>query len=372
MEARNVLIVVSTVMTAVATIVYFVRLSARYFIVKQIGIDDIMMGVAVAITCGYLAEIYIAWASYGLGKHGTELSLNQMVGILKMTLAIETTYYGIVNAIKASILLLYLRIAITSFFKRACLWTLAFVACFFLASEVATLAQCVPLNKAWDLTGTVKGNCINTTAFFYSTSGIHIVLDCWLIALPIRTLLSIQRPTEEKLALVFIFGMGIFSATASIVRLYSIRVFTQSKDPFHDAVPVNLWSMVEVNVAIICASIPALKCLVSRNQRDRTRGYTADKKSGSSMITSRSGTHRADGAERLKSSRESSDSMKKIRMEWDYQQQFDNKPGSSYEMASNISTTVRGGGEYGYGQHSSPDITSSGLEYTGRSQYPYP
>jgi len=42
----------------------------------------------------------------------------------------------------------------------------------------------------------------------------------------------------------------------SIIRLYTIRVFTDSKDPFYDGVPINVWSMVEINIAIICASVP--------------------------------------------------------------------------------------------------------------------
>lgn len=42
----------------------------------------------------------------------------------------------------------------------------------------------------------------------------------------------------------------------SIVRLYTIRVFAQSDDPFYDGAPINMWSFIEVNVAIVCASVP--------------------------------------------------------------------------------------------------------------------
>lgn len=56
-----------------------------------------------------------------------------------------------------------------------------------------------------------------------------------------------------------------------MVRLYTIRIYTQSADPFRDGVAVNLWSMIELTVAITCASIPALKPIFSRRQRDATR-----------------------------------------------------------------------------------------------------
>ena len=83
-----------------------------------------------------------------------------------------------------------------------------------------------------------------------------------------------QRPKREKVALVGIFSLGVFSCVASIVRLHSIRIYTESKDPFFDSVPINLWSMVEVTLGILCASIPSLKALFSKAQRERTQNGT--------------------------------------------------------------------------------------------------
>lgn len=92
--------------------------------------------------------------------------------------------------------------------------------------------------------------------------------------LPITTLLKVQRPGREKAALIGIFSLGTFSCIASIVRLHSIRIYTESADPFFDAVPINLWSMVEVTFGILCASIPSLKALFSKAQRERTQNGT--------------------------------------------------------------------------------------------------
>lgn len=167
-----------------------------------------------------------------------------------------------------------------------------------------------------------------------ATSGIHIVLDIWLIALPIKTLMSVRRPIREKVALIVIFGLGVFSATASIVRLYSIRIFTLSKDPFFDVTPVNLWSMIEVNIAIVCASIPALKCLVSPSQRARTRSAT-DKRTVNSMLSSQS--YRAHHG---RTGRESTDSIKKIRQEWNSEYLHDNQQGG-FELAPVIGRPAR-------------------------------
>ena len=157
--------------------------------------------------------------------------------------------------------------------------------------------------------------------FLPVTSSTNIVIDIWILILPIKLLLSIRRPGREKLALLGIFTLGTFSCIASIVRLYSVRVYTevriqhfrikmcrnslksipsnltthhrkstsqlhtihptshlnaqthpqQSSDPFYDTVPINTWSMVEVHLGIWCASIPSLKALGSRKEFERKR-----------------------------------------------------------------------------------------------------
>lgn len=85
--------------------------------------------------------------------------------------------------------------------------------------------------------------------------------------MPIKTLLKIQRPNREKFGLIVVFGLGVFATISSIVRLHAIRIYTESEDPFYDSVPINVWSMVEVNIGIWCASIPALKVLITRRRR---------------------------------------------------------------------------------------------------------
>lgn len=48
-----------------------------------------------------------------------------------------------------------------------CHATIAFEIIFTFICIAVTFSQCSPLEKMWDLTGTVPGFCINTTAYFY-------------------------------------------------------------------------------------------------------------------------------------------------------------------------------------------------------------
>jgi hypothetical protein len=77
-----------------------------------------------------------------------------------------------------------------------------------------------------------------------------------ILALPIPTLAKVKRNTHQKLALFGVFGAGALSTISSCVRLYTINIYTTSKDPLYDAAPINLWSFIEINLGIACASGP--------------------------------------------------------------------------------------------------------------------
>lgn len=271
--SRDACVGVAVALTAFSAVVVILRMYTRAFIVRNIGRDDYTMLGALIVVMGYLTAIFVIRVN-GMGFSGHVLTPEQMVNQLQTTVAIEIMYYFAINAIKVSILLFYLRIAAAKRFELSCKATLYFLIVFCVVCIVCCLVQCIPLHKMWDFTGMVQGRCINTTALFYTTSAVNILVDIWILVLPIKTLLKVQRPTREKFALVAIFSLGVISCIASIVRLHSIRIFTESRDPFLDSVPVNLWSMVELNTGILCASIPSLKALFSRGQRERTQNGT--------------------------------------------------------------------------------------------------
>jgi uncharacterized membrane protein YgcG len=176
-----------------------------------------------------------------------------------------------------------------------CRYTIGFVIVFFLVFASTTIGQCIPLYKLWDFTGMVEGKCINTNIFYHGKtppplaachlSSLHsvgtiiqIILDLWILVLPYKIATSIARPWHEKLSLIFIFGLGVLSIAAAIARLAFLHIFTASKDPFADILPIHVWSMVETNLSIICACLPTLKPLISKSQRNRTReaqGYSS-------------------------------------------------------------------------------------------------
>ncbi|KAB5543089.1 hypothetical protein GE09DRAFT_1244464 [Coniochaeta sp. 2T2.1] len=264
------LIATALVMAVVAGSFVILRCVGRFVLIRNSGKDDYLIIGAMVLIIGYVINLFVMKHNH-MGYPMTMLTPDNMTAMIKTTLAIQLMYYAIVCCIKTSILFTYLRFALTRTFRVLCGATIVLHTVFFFICFVVTISQCRPLHKMWDLTKTEPGTCINTTAFFYSTSAFNIITDVWILALPIPTLRSIQRPSREKIALFLIFGAGTFAAISSVVRLHTIYRYTEAADPFKESILVNLWSMIEVCVAVACASVPALKPVFSRGQRMRSR-----------------------------------------------------------------------------------------------------
>ncbi|KAI1100245.1 hypothetical protein F4804DRAFT_53538 [Jackrogersella minutella] len=273
----TILLVVSTVITCISAILIAIRTWIRFFALKKAGMDDYMAISALVFTIGYLAVLYLGKTN-GMGLPMGTLTYMEMETLLKITFAIEILYYLVITSVKSSIVFMYDRFAISTTFKRICLSTNILLVVFILASISVVVGQCRPLQKAWDLTRLVQGSCINSTAFFYFTSIFGIVLDVWILLIPIPTLRHLQISKRNRRILYGVFGAGGLATAFSCARLYSIHTYTQAADPFRDSILVNVWSMVEMNVAIWCACAPALKPVFSPrlflgSQKTSNRNY---------------------------------------------------------------------------------------------------
>jgi len=50
-------------------------------------------------------------------------------------------------------------------------------------------------------------------------AGVNILVDIWIIGLPIKTLSGIKRPKRDKIVLFVVFGVGGFSCISRLVHL---------------------------------------------------------------------------------------------------------------------------------------------------------
>ncbi|KAH8667107.1 hypothetical protein BX600DRAFT_436472 [Xylariales sp. PMI_506] len=108
---------------------------------------------------------------------------------------------------KMSLMIFYTRLSPVRVYQIAA-WFGVFIA---LGSNIsltfATTFPCRPLEVAWDplLTGT----CIDRSASYKATAILGLVLDVYLIVLPIPIVVGLQMHWQQKVGLIAMFAVGI-------------------------------------------------------------------------------------------------------------------------------------------------------------------
>ncbi|EXJ56329.1 uncharacterized protein A1O5_12596 [Cladophialophora psammophila CBS 110553] len=188
--------------------------------------------------------------------------------------------YDITNAVtKISILAFYLRIFTDPKFKISAYILMGFVMAFLVAILPATIFQCTPISYMWTgWTGETEGHCIDVSSLTWVASSVNIIQDIAVILLPIPHLLKLSLSRKKKIQIVSMFCVGLFVTIASIVRLSSLIRFKATLNFSWDYVAVCYMSVVEIDVGVICACMPAMQLLL-RRVAPRLFGSTADKSS---------------------------------------------------------------------------------------------
>ncbi|KAK4502133.1 hypothetical protein PRZ48_005556 [Zasmidium cellare] len=226
------------------------------------GYDDSIMLIAWIFSVGFMASSYVS-VRWGVGLESSDAPPSWPPKAIQAVYAIEIFYYFSVYLIKTSLVFLYLRLSreLRNHLYKGSLALLAVLTLHFITTVIVFSVQCVPMKKYWD--PPTPGHCISITGFFYSTNIFTIITDIVMLALPVKTVWKVQGSLPEKLGVVAAFLSGGLSTLASCIRLYSIKVYTESKEPLRDAAPINTWSFIEIYVGMCCASAAVIRQYVS-------------------------------------------------------------------------------------------------------------
>ncbi|KAF2764664.1 hypothetical protein EJ03DRAFT_242044, partial [Teratosphaeria nubilosa] len=245
-------------LTPVSVITMILRLLTIIIRHRSVGKDDWAMAMAWVCSIGFAVSAFV---SVGWGMGFVAVPRVWTINAIKAVYAVEVFYYFSIFLIKMSILFLYLRLAadLDSTLRKGTIVMTATVIAQFASTLVVVGVQCIPMARYWN--PSVSGTCVNITGFFYSTNIFTIITDCIMLALPVPTLWRLQRPKAQRIGILAAFLMGGLSTISSIIRLYSVRIYTESKTPLKDGAPITTWSFIEINMGIICTSIVAIKPL---------------------------------------------------------------------------------------------------------------
>jgi hypothetical protein len=201
-------------------------------------------------------------------------------------------------AVKTSILVFYLTLTQgEKVFRCANYVTLFVVNAAGLALTLVNVFQCHPIGAAISYPLSPGAQCTDILTLYLSSSPVNIITDLAILFLPNPILTQMRLPRKQKIILVITFSFGFFVAVVDVIRIAYLQNAATSRqmllreihlqdsggDDFNCMCDVTffslsgahtdlkgyaslsfMWSVVEVNVSVMCACVPSLKPLVAR------------------------------------------------------------------------------------------------------------
>ncbi|CAH0027323.1 unnamed protein product [Clonostachys rhizophaga] len=229
---------------------------------KSIGWDDWLSVATLAFVNVWFWDNMIGVRPY-LGKHvGTgesEVNPEQLEYFLKCLYVASISYVVSIVFIKLTILAFYWKL-----FSVAARWPIRILA----ASVVAWLIAfvylgafgCLPIRAQWDVTAMATAKCVPPKSIYLGASLPNVITDLILVLMPIPYVWRLNIALQQRLILAGLFLLGLFICIVSIIRLTIVMsISTDDHDTTYNLKDFMLWSIVEVNIGLVCSCLPSMR-----------------------------------------------------------------------------------------------------------------
>ncbi|EME85272.1 uncharacterized protein MYCFIDRAFT_83369 [Pseudocercospora fijiensis CIRAD86] len=256
---------------AVAVAAYFVRIVSKIHISSQgrtifteLWWDDFALTLGMMFLIP-LCSISVPISSPGLGRDVWTLTYHEITRTLKLLYADELLYVGSLGTVKIALLLTYLRFFSVPRFRQLVYIMIGVNVCYMLAFMLGSAFQCKPISMTWNRwDGEHKGTCVSFNGLGWTSAICNIVIDLIVIGMPMPLLWTMKLDNKKKFMVMLMFGVGFFVTVISILRLHILVSYGEAKNFTWDYVPLGYWSKLEVQAAVFCACMPAMRNLYRR------------------------------------------------------------------------------------------------------------
>ncbi|KAK2803990.1 hypothetical protein FQN50_006796 [Emmonsiellopsis sp. PD_5] len=258
-------IVVPSVFMAVFIPLVLLRLFTRIVVVKSgLGWDDwATILLTVVLIPGNVMSIVLA--HLGLGKDIWTIEFQNITKLLYIFYIQEFLYVSAIAITKLAFLFFYASIFPTAHKMRWLIKGTGVVTiCYGVGCLFAFAFQCSPISFNWNgWDGEHAGTCVKKNDLIMAAGIINVVLDAWVIALPIPALMKLQMSTGRKLQIISMFSLGFLITGISSYRVAMLKIFATSSNATWDHATPGFWSLAEVDVGLVCLCLPPIRPLLS-------------------------------------------------------------------------------------------------------------
>ncbi|PVH99345.1 hypothetical protein DM02DRAFT_711795 [Periconia macrospinosa] len=248
--------------TVLALISVLLRTFARIRFTRLVGWDDFFIALAMFFTI-MTAAFQIEQVKWGAGKHTALLDLTSITNSLKYMYRSILTYFIGLTLTKVSILMQYRRIFSAKRARIPIYVVMAFTVAGSIEGFFTVAFMCKPVDAFWNVLKRLTATCLDRNVLLYLNSIWNMIAGLLIAALPVRGIWRLQLVRRQKVALIAVLTLGWIVCIVSAIRIYSLVVQARNElDFMFYSAPPLIWGAIEMNLAIVCACVPALKPLV--------------------------------------------------------------------------------------------------------------
>ncbi|KAK6812302.1 hypothetical protein RU639_011785 [Aspergillus parasiticus] len=263
-------------LSALTTIFVAARVYIRQWLIRNAGIDDYIIVVALCLTLTSVgmttANVYM-----GYGKHAWFLEQSTVE-----TISLVNTISFVIGIFcftipKVAVTVLLTRILNPSRLQRIWLWAMIGI--------TASVSF-----AAWQrrLVTEGKANCNDVQIlikYAIFNAALSASVDLYLAIYPSTVLMKLRMPLQKRLALCAALGMGSIAAATAIAKSTQFPDFALQDDYTYETADLVMWTNVESNVLILASCIPTLQPILeltlrghvhTRSPRGKDANYLRD------------------------------------------------------------------------------------------------
>ncbi|KAJ5558218.1 hypothetical protein N7535_008433 [Penicillium sp. DV-2018c] len=275
-------------------LVMIVRLYARAYIVKRVGLDDALAIVTLLFYITF-AALSIVLINLGSGRHlqyiQYVLPLPTMRDTEVLDFVAHVLYTTALFLCRLSGLAFYYRISVPSTKLRMSILIAApilFAA--YLPQLFLLIFHCKPVTGLWPYAWQHEPKtykCISWGLVYSVNSGVSLACDVMMFAIPAVLIKGLQISTKKKIKLSLVLFPGVFVIAISAVRVWLVAAGEWAEDGSWAYNPMMCVENAEIAATLVALSIPALKPVfgnVFAHLADYTNSHTTRSRSRSTKL----------------------------------------------------------------------------------------